>query len=83
MNEYIELSSPTNPDPLFMADFVGTEKVVVEKLGDAEVPGFEVEFTPDEAALAGAFREDALSASDAADSAGDDADAPEAAPAAP
>ena len=42
-----------------------------EKLTDAMVPGFEVEFDPDEADEAGCFREDALSVQDAADSSGD------------
>jgi hypothetical protein len=40
-----------------------------EKLTDAETPGFEAELDPEEAALAGAFTEDALSEADARDSA--------------
>ncbi|MGC6373687.1 hypothetical protein [Pseudomonas sp. S2.OTC.A_B10] len=43
-----------------------------EKLTDAMVPGFEVEFDPDEADEAGSFREDALSDQDATDSSGDE-----------
>jgi hypothetical protein len=39
--------------------------VVAEKFIDAETPGFQAEFAPDEAARAGAFHEDALSESDA------------------
>ena len=40
--------------------------VLKEKLSDAEwSPGFEVEFDPEEAEQAGAFEEDALSATDA------------------
>ena len=39
-----------------------------EKLADMETPGFEVEFDPEEAELAGAFNEDALSEQDALDS---------------
>ncbi|MGO9532114.1 MAG: hypothetical protein ACLP3B_13190 [Syntrophobacteraceae bacterium] len=39
-----------------------------EKLADMETPGFEVEFDPEEAELAGAFVEDALSEQDALDS---------------
>ena len=35
--------------------------VLKEKLLDAQTPGFEVEFDPDEAEQAGAFQEDALS----------------------
>ncbi|MBD8829008.1 hypothetical protein [Pseudomonas sp. CFBP 13602] len=42
-----------------------------EKLADAMVPGFEVEFDPDEAEQAGSFQEDALSVQDATDSSGD------------
>jgi len=39
-----------------------------EKLRDAQIPGFEVEFDPDEAEKAGAFEEDALSEADALES---------------
>ena len=42
--------------------------VLKEKLLDAQTPGFEVEFDPDEAEQAGAFQEDALSEADALDS---------------
>ncbi|BAU77415.1 hypothetical protein [Metapseudomonas furukawaii] len=45
-----------------------THEVAVEKLRDAEVPGFEVEMDPDEADLVGAFQEDALSEQEAKDS---------------
>jgi hypothetical protein len=38
---------------------------VAEKFIDAETPGFQAEFAPDEAARAGAFHEDALSENDA------------------
>lgn len=41
------------------------DQVVREKLLDTEVPGYEVEFDPVEAELAGAFAEDALSLDDA------------------
>jgi hypothetical protein len=42
-----------------------------EKLADALIPGFQVEFDPDEAEQVGAFQEDALSEQDALDSAVD------------
>ena len=42
-----------------------------EKLIDAQTPGYQAEFDPDEAEHAGAFVEDALSEEDAIDS-GDD-----------
>lgn len=42
-----------------------TREVVIEKMRDAETPGFWAEFSPDEAELAGAFEEDALSLEDA------------------
>lgn len=45
--------------------------VVREKLLDAEVPGYEVEFDAEEAKLAGAFTEDALSLDDAKESVAD------------
>jgi hypothetical protein len=42
--------------------------LVREKLDDAFVPGAEAEFDPEEAELAGAFVEDALSEDDARES---------------
>lgn len=44
------------------------DQVIKEKLLDAETPGFEVEFSPDEAELLGAFEETALTEKDALDS---------------
>lgn len=41
---------------------------VREKLADAEVPGYQAEFDPDEAERAGAFVEDAMSQEDALES---------------
>lgn len=38
---------------------------VFEKLADAQTPGYQAEFAPDEAEAAGAFSEDALSEDDA------------------
>jgi hypothetical protein len=43
------------------------DEVIDQKLRDAEIPGYEVEFDPDEAERI-AFREDALSDQDARDS---------------
>jgi hypothetical protein len=45
--------------------------VILEKLADAQTPGFQAEFDPDEAELAGAFVEDALNADDALESVDD------------
>jgi hypothetical protein len=39
-----------------------------EKLTDADTPGYQVEFDPEEAELAGAFIEDAISEQDAIES---------------
>jgi hypothetical protein len=39
-----------------------------EKLADADTPGYQAEFDPEEAELAGAFIEDALSEQDAMES---------------
>ena len=39
-----------------------------DKLADAEVPGYQAEFDPDEAERAGAFVEDAMSEQDALES---------------
>jgi hypothetical protein len=46
------------------------DEVIDQKLRDAETPGYEVEFDPDEAERL-AFREDALSDEDARESAAD------------
>ncbi len=43
-------------------------RVIDQKLIDARIPGFQAEFDPDEAELLGAFREEALSETDALDS---------------
>lgn len=45
------------------------DQAVIDKLADAETPGYQAEFDPEEAERAGAFREDALTEDDAADSA--------------
>lgn len=71
MNDLLFAINPANPDPLFMSEFIDVEVIVIEKMGDAQSPSFEVEFTPEEAELAGAFREDALSEADASESATD------------
>ena len=44
------------------------DSLVKEKLIDAMTPGYQVEFDPEEAELAGAFVEDALSEKDALES---------------
>ena len=43
-------------------------QVLAQKLVDAQTPGFQAEFDPDEAELLGAFKEDALSEVEALDS---------------
>lgn len=48
-----------------------TEQVILEKLLDAQVPGFQAEFDPSEADKAGAFNEDALAEKDALEAAFD------------
>lgn len=50
-------------------------EVLQEKLVDAMIPGYVVEFDPQEATNAGAFIEDALSEQDAAESTADLVDA--------
>lgn len=52
-------------------------QVIALKLFDAQTPGFQAEFDPDEAELLGAFREDALSETDALDSSVDQPDSAE------
>ncbi len=44
---------------------------VIEKLQDSQTPGYQAEFDPGEAEVAGAFQEDALSENDALASAHD------------
>ncbi len=46
---------------------VDTE-VLGEKLADAQIPGFQAEFDPEEAEQIGAFQEDALTEQEALDS---------------
>jgi len=48
-----------------------TRGLAVSKFHDALTPGFQAEFSPEEAEMAGAFPEDALSEADAFDSAPD------------
>lgn len=70
------------PDRVLVGEVRGTEAednpdaaaVVRAKLDDAMTPGFQAEFSPQEAEQAGAFHEDALTEADAADSAADLAD---------
>ena len=52
--------------PAFPRGAQAADAALHEKLADALTPGFEAEFDPEEAERAGAFREDALSALDAA-----------------
>jgi len=49
-------------------------QLIAQKLVDAQTPGFQAEFDPDEAVLFGAFKEDALSETDALDSSIDQPD---------
>lgn len=49
-------------------DYATATEALHEKLTDAQTPGYQAEFDPEEAERAGAFVEDALSEEDAADS---------------
>jgi hypothetical protein len=49
-------------------DYTSATEVLREKLTDAQTPGYQAEFDPDEAERVGAFVEDALSEEDAVDS---------------
>ena len=49
-------------------DAAASAEALREKLTDAQTPGYQAEFDPEEAERAGAFVEDALSEEDAADS---------------
>ncbi len=62
LNDDIEISIDREAD---------ASEALNEKLRDAQTPGFEVEFDPEEAENAGAFEEDALSEADALESSTD------------
>nr|WP_275099901.1 conjugal transfer protein TraD [Sedimenticola hydrogenitrophicus] len=49
-------------------DEANAAEALYEKLADAQTPGYEAEFDPEEAERAGAFVEDALSEQDAQES---------------
>ncbi len=51
-----------------VSELIGEVDILSEKEADMMVPGFEVEFSPEEAEKMGAFVEDALSEEDAKDS---------------
>lgn len=65
---------PRQQDEGLLSDEANAASALREKLIDAMIPGFQVEFDPDEAEKAGAFKEDALSEADALDSGVDLAD---------
>lgn len=54
-----------------VGDNVNSTEALRKTLTDAQTPGYQAEFDPDEAEHAGAFVEDALSEEDAADSSPD------------
>lgn len=56
---------------LFPESGVPDGEAIAEKLSDAAIPGYAAEFDPEEAELAGAFVEDALSEDEAIESATD------------
>lgn len=59
----------TNNTIFFLNDTESTTQgIVYDKLNDALTPGAQIEFSPNEAFMAGAFLEDALSEEDARDS---------------
>lgn len=57
-----------NLETLRFDDALSAAEALHEKLSDALLPGYRVEFDPEEAERAGAFVEDALSELDAAES---------------
>jgi hypothetical protein len=67
------MSTPnsTNPYTDTPDESVELSELVHEKLIDAQAPGFQAQFEADEAELAGAFFEDALTEDDALESAVD------------
>ena len=57
-------------------DYATATEALREKLADAQTPGYQAEFDPEDAERAGAFVEDALSEQDATDSNADLVDVP-------
>lgn len=57
-----------DPNHMIPDDAASAAAVLRDKLTDLLIPGYSVEFDPDEAEQAGAFQEDALSEQDAAES---------------
>jgi hypothetical protein len=55
-------------ESIFFDEYAPGSNALKSKLDDASTPGFQAEFDPNEAEVAGAFTEDALSESDALDS---------------
>lgn len=62
------MNQNTTIQPDNLDDQMGATEVVSEKLIDALIPGYQVEFDPDEAELSGAFVEDALTEEEARES---------------
>jgi hypothetical protein len=57
-----------DPNDMLFCAAANAAAALRDKLTDLLIPGYSVEFDPDEAEQAGAFQEDALSEQDAADS---------------
>ena len=57
-----------DPTDMIPDDAASAAAALRDKLTDLLIPGYSVEFDPDEAEQAGAFQEDALSEQDAAES---------------
>ena len=70
MNEHEPTTiTPDDGQPQTLADLaMETADLIGIKMADALTPGYQAEFDPEEAELAGAFHEDALSEADALDS---------------
>ena len=57
-----------DPNDMIPSDAANVAAALRDKLTDLLIPGYSVEFDPDEAEQAGAFQEDALNEQDAAES---------------
>jgi len=72
MNEITShLNDDDQPELPIRDESVTSAAVLREKLADAEIPGYQAEFDPEEAESAGAFLEDAMSEQDAIEGATD------------
>ena len=68
MNNFADDDTKSDIPDTGLNDREMRRQLIAQKLVDAQTPGFQAEFDPEEAELLGAFTEDALNETDALDS---------------